>query len=84
MSSCAMEKALWQAVTNPADNQRLRENAASYLSDFRLDADERALIMSWDVKAMAGRGVNELLLMMAFSAINGMDKLPEYLGKINA
>ncbi len=84
MSSHAIEKALWQAVTNPADGQRLREDTASYLSGFRLDEDERALIQAWDVKAMADRKVNELLLMMAFSATHGMDQLPVYLGRINS
>ncbi len=84
MSSSAMEKALWQAISNPAEGQRLREDPQSYLGDFRLDENERAMILSWDVKAMAGHGVSELLLMMAYSAINGMDKLPEYIGRINA
>jgi protocatechuate 4,5-dioxygenase alpha chain len=83
MSSHAIEKALWQAVTNPADGDRLRGDAAAYLLEFRLTDEERDLVLGWDVKALAERRVNELLLMMAFSATHGMDQLPVYLGRIN-
>lgn len=84
MSANTIEKALWQAVTNPVAAQRLRDDAQAYLDECRVTADESKLVIGWDVKAMARLGVSDLLLMMAFSTINGHDKMPEYAQKINA
>jgi hypothetical protein len=83
MSINAMEKALWQASTNPADAQRYRDDARAYLKGFKLDKDEHALLASWDVGEAISRGVNPLLLLNAFSVVNGMDKMIEYLMKVN-
>lgn len=83
MSSNAIEKALWQAISNPRQAELLRENPGAYLDGFRLDEDERALVTSWNVSGMAARDVSPLLLMMAYTAINGMDKMPEYVQRIH-
>ena len=83
MSSNAIEKALWQAISSPAQTQRLREDPHAYLEAYRLDDDERFLLMDWNVSGMAAREVNPLLLMMAYTAINGMDKMPEYIRRIH-
>jgi hypothetical protein len=83
MSINAIEKALWQASTNPADTQRFRDDAQGYLKGFKLEKDERSLMMSWDVGEAISRGVNPLLLLNAFSVVNGMDKMIEYLMKVN-
>jgi hypothetical protein len=83
MSSNAMEKALWQASTNPADARRFRDDAQAYLKDFRLDEKECAMMLSWDVVAIASRGVNPLLLMQAFATVNGMGRMLEYIMRMN-
>ena len=83
MSTNAIEKALWQAVMQPADAQRFRDDSDAYLNDFRIDDDERSLLDTWDVAGLASREVNELLLMMAFATINGHDRMGEYVMKIN-
>ena len=83
MSSNAIEKALWQAFTNPADGQRLREDAQSYLKDFQIDENERSLVASWDVSGMAARGVNPLLLLMAYTSVNGANVMEQYIQKIH-
>jgi len=83
MSTNAMEKALWQALSNPKELQRFTDDAPVYLSEFNIDEDERAAMLAWDVRQIVSRGVNPLLLMSAFSAVNGMEKMGEYAMAIN-
>lgn len=83
MSSNAIEKALWQISNNPADAERLRNDPEAYMKEFRLDAEERRLLKSWDVSGLAARDVNPLLLMMAFTAMNGIHKMGEYIQRIH-
>jgi hypothetical protein len=83
MSINALEKALWQAYVNPADTQRFKADARSYLKTFKLDETERALSASWDIRGMVAHGVNPLLIMMAFQTVKGVDKMPEYFMTIN-
>ena len=83
MSTNAIEKALWQALSNPKEMQRLCEDAQAYLKDFNLDEEERALLLSWDVAEVVSRGVNPLLLVSAYTAVRGMETMGEYIMKIN-
>ena len=83
MSINALEKALWQVYLNPADKQRYCSDARAYLKDFKLDDDERAMSVSFDVMAMIGHGVNPLLVMMAFQTIKGVERLREYFAIVN-
>ena len=83
MSSFAIEKALWQASTNPADAQALRTAPADYLAGFRLDEDERALVLAWDVRALVERGVSPMVLLMAFNAAGAGSDMMDYIRRIN-
>ena len=83
MSTNAIEKLLWQVNSSPAEAERYRADTQAYLNEFRLDEEERSLLTSWDVGTLASRDVNPLLLMSAFATVNGMDKVVEYLMKIN-
>ena len=83
MSINAIEKALWQASMKPADAQRLREDAASYLQEFRIDEQERSLITSWDIRGIVDQGVHPMVLMMAFAAVNGPAASATYVEKVN-
>ena len=83
MSSNAIEKALWQALSNPKETQRFRDDAEAYLRGFNIDEQELSLMLSWDVAEVVSRGVNPLLVVSAFSAVRGLDKTGEYLMKIN-
>jgi len=82
MSVNAIEKALWEISANPADARRLREDAQSYLNDFRIDEQERALLASWDVSGMIVHGVHPMLVMMAFTAVNGPAAMGGYMEKL--
>jgi hypothetical protein len=83
MSTNAMEKALWQALSNPQELQRFATDSEAYLSGFKIDEAERRMMLAWDVKQVVARGVNPLLLMSAFSAVNGVEKMGEYAMAIN-
>jgi hypothetical protein len=83
MSNFAIEKALWQACTNPLDNGAFRVDAPGYLAGFRIDDQERALLLEWDVAALADRGVNPMLLMMSFNAVSGTGDMMDYVNRIN-
>lgn len=83
MSIYGIEKALWQACANPADAGALRSAPANYLNGFRIDAEERALLLDWDVQALAGRGVNPMLLMMAFNVAGIGSDMMAYITRIN-
>jgi hypothetical protein len=83
MSVNAIEKALWQISMNPSDARRLREDAQSYLKSFRIDEEERSLLAAWDVGGMLTHGVHPMLVMMAFTAINGPAAMGGYIEKLN-
>jgi len=83
MSANAIERALWQALSDPKDLQVLREDAGKYYERFAISENERHWLLSWDVAAIASHGVNQPLLMMAFTALNGRERRPEYLAKLN-
>jgi len=83
MSTHAVDKALWQALSNPKEMQRLREDAPSYLKDFNLDEQERSLLLAWEVGELTARGVSPLLLVSTYTAVEGMDKMGDYIMKIN-
>lgn len=84
MSNFAIEKLLWQACSNPADAGAFRAGPESYLGQFRIDDEERALLLAWDVTGLADRGVNPMLLMMSFNAVAGSGDMMEYIMKINS
>ena len=83
MSANAIDKALWQALSNPKEMQRLREDAQDYLREFKIDDQERQLMLSWDVGELVSRGVSPLLLVSTYTAVEGMDKMGDYIMKIN-
>lgn len=83
MSNFAIEKALWTACNDPAQAGAFRSDPQGYLVDYRIDDEEKALLLDWDVAALADRGVNPMLLMMSFNAVAGKGDMMEYITKIN-
>ena len=78
-----MEKALWTALSNPKEMDRLRENARAYLDEFHIEPEEQDLIINWDVEEIVKRDVSPLLLLSVYSGVNGPSRMPEYMQKIN-
>jgi len=83
MSVYGIENALWQASVNPKYAQRFRQDADAYLQEFRIDARERALVSSWDIRGVVELGVNPMVLMMANAAVNGPAASASYVEKVN-
>lgn len=83
MSLNALEKLLWKVSSSPEEARRLGEEFEACIAGYSLDESERARLQSWDVRALADLGVNPLLLMMSYAAVNGFEKTGEYIGKIN-
>lgn len=83
MSIFAIEKLLWQAASNPVDAGKFRAEPAHYLAGFRIDEEERTQLMNWDVAGLADRGVNPMLLLMAFSIVTGSLDMMNYVSRIN-
>ncbi|AIT80491.1 hypothetical protein [Novosphingobium pentaromativorans] len=83
MSTNSIEKALWKALSEPREMDRLRADAPGYLSEFNISEEERELILNWDVAEIVRRDVSPLLLLSVFSGVNGARRMPEYLEKIN-
>jgi hypothetical protein len=83
MSTNALEKALWRVASDEKDIRRFREDPHAYLMDFKLDDEERSLLLEWNVNEIVSRGVNPLLVLSAFGSVKGMAQLPEYIMKIN-
>lgn len=83
MTTNAIEKALWQIGTAPAEAERFRNDPRAYAAGFRLDAQEQDILAQLDVGAMARRDVSTLLLMMAFMAVKGPGGMPEYMESMN-
>lgn len=83
MSLNAMEKLLWKVSSSPEEARRLGEDFEAYVAGYSLDGSELEKLRSWDVRTLAELGVNPLLLMMSYAAVNGFEKTGEYIGKIN-
>lgn len=82
MNINAVERALWRACKDPEQAKRFREDAHSYLEEFRLDEEVRWLLATWDVSELLDRGVHSLLLMNAFAAVNGPAAMGTYTGQL--
>ena len=83
MSVNAIERALWQCCSRPADAQRMREDAHAFLAQFGIEEDERWLVATWDVRGLINHGVHPMIVMMAFGAINGPLAMAGYVGRLN-
>jgi len=80
----AIEKLLWQACSNPVEAGAFQAQPETYLGNFRIDDEERGLLLAWDVAALADRGVNPMLLMMSYNAVRGGGDMMDYIMKINS
>lgn len=63
MSRNLLEKVLYQLCVDRSAKQRFREDAEGFLSRFALSDAERALLLTFDVKALQDMGVNPMLTM---------------------
>lgn len=83
MSKHAIEKALWKIGSSPVEMQEYLAEPMQYLANFQLSNDEKEIIKTLDVRAMADKGVNTVLMVNTYTALcGGPASLGEYLQKI--
>ncbi len=82
MSETAIETALFEIASSPSQVAAYKEDRSSFLSKFNLTEEERREILVMDVRKLLDRGCNPMLAMRTFNAIEGRDKLHEYLRRI--
>ncbi len=83
MSNYTIERVLFELTSNPQAPARFREDAQAFLAAYPLAQDEAAIIRALDVRAMHDRGVDAMLSMRAFNAIEGRAQMPEYMRRVN-
>lgn len=83
MSTPALELALWRLGNMPHDVEAFRADPDGWLQAFRLDAEERVLVKDLDLRRLADRQVNEMLLMAAFRALRSSKEMPDYMRQMN-
>ncbi|MBL8574433.1 MAG: hypothetical protein JNM13_12210 [Hyphomicrobiaceae bacterium] len=61
MSRDTLEKVLYDLSASGANKKAFAAEPDKFLGRYQLDADERALVLAYDVRALADRGVNTML-----------------------
>jgi hypothetical protein len=79
MTIYTVERALLDIAAGPQYAAQYAADPATFLSAYPLDPDEVRMILDLDVREMTRRGLNPMLAMRAFSALQGRERLPDYL-----
>jgi hypothetical protein len=82
MNRYAIERVLWELVSDPSSAAALRADAARFLGGFRLGEPEARLLREMNVQALLGLRLNPMLVMRAYQMVHGRDQLPQYLQKL--
>lgn len=84
MSMFSIERALWEIAGSRESVGLFLQDPDALLVSYQLSEQERQLIKSKDVRAMADMEVSSMLLMLFWMAVSGGDQsLPEYLQRMN-
>jgi hypothetical protein len=82
MSRYQIDKLLRDVRRDPELAARFRTNVETVLDSYKLDAEERALLKGWEVRALYDRGANPLLLLLAHGPAAGKS-MQEYAAAMN-
>lgn len=63
MSRNVLERVLWHLSVERPAKERFREDPEGFLSRFDLSAEEKAMVLNFDVQGMQQIGVNAMLTM---------------------
>nr|ART36839.1 D304 [uncultured bacterium] len=84
MSVHAVEKVFWEFGNKPARIDAFRRDPDTYLKNYALTDQERAMIRGVDLKALEAHGVSSLLTLMVWPLLKGSDEMPfDYLVHMN-
>lgn len=78
MSINAVERLLFEVAASPDLVRQFKDTPEQLLGAYALAPDEAELVRHLDVHEIASRGVNPMLVMRAFAAIEGRERMPEY------
>ncbi len=83
MSTNAMESALWDMHHDPARAERFHNDPDLVLKDYLLTPEEHLLVKTLNVRAMADRGADQMLLFTSWIALSGFGQVGEYMRRMN-
>jgi hypothetical protein len=85
MSLYTLERVLWDLHAHPDKVREFHAGADAFLRPYPVTEEERSLIKSLDVRAIADLGVSQMLLFCAWQAVQGgPPSVPEYMRRMNA
>ena len=84
MSVHTLEQALFDIASNPSRAAAYKADAQAFLNAYLLEPDELRMIRDLAVSEMQAHGANPMLVMRAFSSIEGRERMPEYMRRLNA
>lgn len=82
MTINTIERALFEVASSPERVRQYKASPESFLCSYPLAPDEVGLILNMDVREIIRRGLNPMLAMRAFSAIEGREKISEYFRRV--
>ncbi len=83
MSSNTVEGIMFSLQSNVSFLERYRAAPKAVLEEYPLTEEEQRNILNWNVRALSDSGVSDMLLMVAFTTINGQETIPDYLRRMN-
>lgn len=82
MTIHTVERALFEIISSPKCIAEYKAARELVLSSYPLSADEADLILKMDFSDLIRRGLNPMLAMRAFGAIEGRNNISEYFRRI--
>jgi len=82
MSIHTVERVLYDIASSPDRAGKYKADPAAFLAAYPLEGDEAVLVQELRFRELTGRGLNHMLAMRAFSALQGRDKVPDYLREL--
>ncbi|MCA8022881.1 hypothetical protein [Burkholderia metallica] len=82
MSRNSVERVLHQLCIDRGAKQRFKEGAEQFLERLPLTVDERAMILSFDVKGLQRYGVNSMLTMGFWQELSPNRDMRAYLSRL--
>lgn len=82
MSIHTVERVLYDIASSPDKAAAYKADAAKFLASYPLETEEAQMVLGLRFRELTDRGLNHMLAMRAFSALQGRDKVPDYLREL--
>lgn len=83
MSTGRLEKLLYDLAIDRGTKERFRSDPAALLARLHLTDMERDMVLRFDVRGLADRGINVMLLMGYWMELEGSRDLRGYVARMN-